>query len=714
MSSKWKKILSYSAIIMLSIGVISIVFGNTPISFDSNPDIFAITQFITLDLQVVAFLFVVGFIGGLVSGFIGSGGAFVLTPSMMSLGVPATVAVASNMCHKFPKAMVGAYKRFKYGQVDIKLGLIMAVSAVAGVLIGIQVQQFIKATWGEAGSNLYVSVAFIVVLVIVGGIVLLDARKISKSVDGEKTSKLAAKIQKLNIPPMIHFKTANVRISLWFTFPVGFATGMLAATIAVGGFIGVPGMMYVIGASGIVASATELVVAFVMGFGGTIKWALSGMVDIRLTLIILAGSLFGVQLGAIGTTYVKDYMIKIVMGTIMLIVAVSRGFAIPIYLTQLNILDLAKDITSLLKIISFIFMSSALATGAIIILVSLFKGRRKAMKEQVVIPSVSNKILVPVDGSTSSQYAFNQAISLALHEESSISAISIMPPYEGNLRFSGFLGAGEYRNTMHSTHKKILTEAEIAARAKGISIKSILEEGETDELIIQHAKEENCKIIVMGRKGQSKLEKSLMGSVTSKVIANCERDVLIVPPNSQISWKKILVPIDGSTQSSIAIKRAIEMAKFYQSQLKLLSVVNISAELYIEAPKSADELVKKTKLFVEEKKNEILAQDIHVDVFVREGEPYKQIIDMAHELNSTVIIMGSHGRTGVKAFMMGSVSQKVIGYSTIPVLIVNQDRQILTPSSENQTTAHKLRVTKTKDNTKPRSLIKAYFTKLFL
>ena len=83
----------------------------------------------------------VGFIGGLVSGFIGSGGAFVLTPGMMSLGVPGTVAVASNMCHKFPKAMVGAYKRWKYGQVDLKLGLVMAASAGVGVWIGIQIQE---------------------------------------------------------------------------------------------------------------------------------------------------------------------------------------------------------------------------------------------------------------------------------------------------------------------------------------------------------------------------------------------------------------------------------------------------------------------------------------------------------------------------------------------------------------------------------------------
>ncbi len=82
--------------------------------------------FIELHAEGVAFLLMVGFIGGLVSGFIGSGGAFVLTPGMMSMGASGVVAVASNLCHKFPKAMVGAYKRNKFGQVDVKLGLFMA------------------------------------------------------------------------------------------------------------------------------------------------------------------------------------------------------------------------------------------------------------------------------------------------------------------------------------------------------------------------------------------------------------------------------------------------------------------------------------------------------------------------------------------------------------------------------------------------------------
>ena len=71
----------------------------------------------------------------------------------MSLGVDGLVAIASNMCHKFPKALVGAFKRYKYGQVDLKLGIIMASFAVLGVIVGIEIQQKINTTFGNLGSE---------------------------------------------------------------------------------------------------------------------------------------------------------------------------------------------------------------------------------------------------------------------------------------------------------------------------------------------------------------------------------------------------------------------------------------------------------------------------------------------------------------------------------------------------------------------------------
>lgn len=339
-----------------------------------------VINFIELNTTTVIVLFVVGFIGGMVSGFIGSGGAFVLTPAMMSLGASGIVAVASNMAHKFPKALVGSIKRHKYGQVDIKLGIIMGVFAEAGVFYGKEVMTGIRASFGNAGTDLYVSLVFIVVLAIVGTFVFRDGMKMKQqggTGDEHKTPKLAQWVQSIHIPgTMMSFKAINnKKVSVLFIAPMGFATGMLAASIAVGGFIGVPAMMYVLGVPAIMATATELVVAFIMGLGGSMFYAWEGFVDIRLAMVILAGSLFGVQIGAIGTTYVKEYTVKFVMGMIMIIVLFSRLIKLPVYLSDLNLISgLGVQTIEILNQASFATLALALFSGMLAISIALFKG----------------------------------------------------------------------------------------------------------------------------------------------------------------------------------------------------------------------------------------------------------------------------------------------------------------------------------------------------
>lgn len=335
--------------------------------------------FIDLTLTNALLLFLVGIVGGMVSGFIGSGGAFVLTPAMMTMGVPGIVAVASNICHKFPKALVGAVKRHKYGQVDVKLGLVMGVFAELGMYFGKHVMTTIRNSFGDVGTNLYVSFIFVVVLAIVGGFVLRDARQMFRAgMTGEEhqATRLAKWVQSIHIPgTMVHFSSIGARVSLLFVLPLGFATGMLAATIAVGGFIGVPAMIYVLGAPALMASATELVIAFVMGLGGTIMYAWDGVVDVRLAMIILAGSLFGIQVGAVGTTYVKDYTVKLVMGVIMITVMFSRFLYIPGYLSDLGWIEpLEPSARTALIWIGDAMLLSALLTGAIIVVIALIKG----------------------------------------------------------------------------------------------------------------------------------------------------------------------------------------------------------------------------------------------------------------------------------------------------------------------------------------------------
>jgi hypothetical protein len=126
------------------------------------------------------------------------------------------------------------------------------------------------------------------------------------------------------------------------------------------------------------ASATELVIAFVMGLGGSFKFALHGLVDIRLAMIILGGSLFGIQLGAMGTTYVKPFIIKMVMGVIMVIVLFSRALMVPVYMAQLGLIGkLGESTSKMLSSTSFAIMIFALAVGAFIVLRSMWVGRRE-------------------------------------------------------------------------------------------------------------------------------------------------------------------------------------------------------------------------------------------------------------------------------------------------------------------------------------------------
>ena len=374
-----------------------------------------VTQFIELNAATVFLLVLIGFIGGMVSGFIGSGGAFVLTPAMMSLGAPAIVAVASNICHKFPKALVGATKRHKYGQVDVKLGVILGVFAELGMLAGKHLMVGIMRQFGKVGTDLYVSVIFIIVLALVGGFVLRDYRKLRLAPDGEshELPRFARWVQSIQIPgTMMYFAAIKTRVSLLFVIPIGFATGLLASAIAVGGFIGVPAMIYILGIPALMASGTELVIAFVMGLGGTFLYGLEGAVDVRLSMLILLGSLFGIQLGAIGTTYVKDYQIKLVMAVIMLTVLFSRVFYIPGYLAALGAIPpIAEGHVATLKTLGDSVLAVALILGAITVLTALTKGiaehRKLDMAQQL---AASLAALAPAPGSLNPSGRFERIL----------------------------------------------------------------------------------------------------------------------------------------------------------------------------------------------------------------------------------------------------------------------------------------------------------------
>lgn len=318
-----------------------------------------------------------GFLGGMLSGFIGSGGAFIMTPGMMALGVPGIAAVSSNLAHKFGKAMVGARKHSKMGNVDARLGICMIAFLLLGVRLAVFLNKYIFDSMGKAGSNLYISLVFVVLLSGLSIFILRDIFKPNQENGSTKPMGFADKLAKINIPPMIHFKVANVRVSLWFVAIIGLATGWLAGTVGVGGFIGVPAMIYVLGIPTMVAAGTELFLAIFSGAFGAFQYALNGFVDIRLVLLLYLGSLLGLHIGANATKMVSELQIKLVMAVVIGMSAISRAFAIPKYMADLQIASLSEGVAAVLDFAATVTLYGGAIVGVIMIIRYIMRFKQK-------------------------------------------------------------------------------------------------------------------------------------------------------------------------------------------------------------------------------------------------------------------------------------------------------------------------------------------------
>lgn len=144
-----------------------------------------------------------------------------------------------------------------------------------------------------------------------------------------------------------------------------------------------------------------------------------------------------------------------------------------------------------------------------------------------------------------------------------------------------------------------------------------------------------------------------------------------------MAYQKILVAIDDSEISANVIQQAAQLAKALNSQITLVQVMTLDpylADAYLRMGQS-NELIERVRSYVQEnltkaqKQFEELGQTVATQV-VEGFSVHEGIIKAAQNLEVDLIIMGSHGRTGFKKFILGSVAQKVLGESHIPVLIV--------------------------------------------
>ena len=263
-------------------------------------------------------------------------------------------------------------------------------------------------------------------------------------------------------------------------------------------------------------------------------------------------------------------------------------------------------------------------------------------------------IIVATDGSEFSEGAVREAIHWAKQHDSTLYAICTAQVSLGQLQY-----AADAVSEIDKAARQACEAVKSRAQSEGVHCETIIHEGEEPyEHIVGEAEKRHADAIIVGRRGRRGLLKLLMGSVTHLVVGHAPCNVFVVPRAGKLTAKRLLVTSDGSENSEKAVMEAIRLAKKTKSSLIACSVIHDG----IDSETARDNVAKVKAAAAHE--------GIDVEPVVREGIAYEEIIETAKAHDADLIVVGTHGRTGVKKLLMGSVAERVIGLSDRTVMVV--------------------------------------------
>jgi nucleotide-binding universal stress UspA family protein len=277
-----------------------------------------------------------------------------------------------------------------------------------------------------------------------------------------------------------------------------------------------------------------------------------------------------------------------------------------------------------------------------------------------------SRLLVGMDGSEASFHALRESFRISTNW---VTVVTVAPSYEGDLRIMGVSGV---REKLREPCDTALARAQELADAAGAVIRPICAVGEPHERLVAEADAGHRDLIVLGAKGQSFIERTLMGNIARRVIGFSTKDVLVIPLGATVGWDRILVATDCSSGSRPAINRALELAQAYGGELVVLSVMDLPLKTQ-EAMGISAEILRRCQDHVVDVQRRDEARDLRVIGVVQKGQAYQVITDLARSEHVNLIVMGSHGRTGLTRLLMGGVTERVIGHAPCPVLVVEGD-----------------------------------------
>jgi nucleotide-binding universal stress UspA family protein len=286
------------------------------------------------------------------------------------------------------------------------------------------------------------------------------------------------------------------------------------------------------------------------------------------------------------------------------------------------------------------------------------------------------RILVPLDGSELSERVLRHAEILAKRSNAAVILLRVVPfswPNE-------FIHVREMGDKLDKEASDYLFAISAKLGEKGIEGECCVQEGGIPEVICDFAREREVDLIAMSTHGRGGLKRWALGSVTDKVIQTSSVPVLLCRITEErvasSSYKNVLIPVDASPFSENIFPQARSLIELFNARVWFLYVID--AHLIESFAVLKQDMIKREKMLMdnirsyfsdlEKRLKEV--QATNYEIVIENGDPAGTICDFAKENAMDLIAMSTHGRSGVARWALGSVTDKVVQYSSKPVLLI--------------------------------------------
>lgn len=285
-----------------------------------------------------------------------------------------------------------------------------------------------------------------------------------------------------------------------------------------------------------------------------------------------------------------------------------------------------------------------------------------------------DQLLFPTDGSDAATAAFEHVLDIAVEQGSTVHILNVADTNQDSVTRL----RGDVVDVLEGEGERVVREAADRAAERGVDTVTEVVQGSPYRTIVDYTASRDVDLVAMPTHGREGLERVLLGSTTERVVRQSDVPVLTLPSEGdagEYPYRNVLVPTDGSDAATAALGVGIDVANAAGAALHVLSVVD-TASLGIdvrtdiqtgEFEGSANRIVEEATRSAEEAGVGSVSGVVESGVSV-----HRAIRSYVEDHDVDAVVLGTHGRTGLDRYVLGSVAEKLVRTSPIPVLTVRE------------------------------------------